>query len=247
MLTCCPGEDTSQQARFVWFSDSDSCLLFCAKTTDQANDHTVIPYDRQDQPVMFSDKDDDDFEYYCYHARIDDLEPNTEYVYWVESGGEVSERQRFRTSAQKIKWDFLWMGGIHPEDQPDSFDGIDMVLFTGNGVDCGAHYEDWLQWSGKPAIANCMFAAVPGDAEYSDEDDDVCSYNWFRIMRNNPQNGPDGTNQEACYWFVRGGVLFVGIDSIIHKGWAMDMWDEEEEVLAAQTNWFDRVVTSQSG
>ena len=28
MLSCCPGEDNARKARFVWHSDSDSCLLF---------------------------------------------------------------------------------------------------------------------------------------------------------------------------------------------------------------------------
>ena len=45
MLSCCPGEDTANEARFVWHSDSSACLLYCAKASDPASayDHLNIP------------------------------------------------------------------------------------------------------------------------------------------------------------------------------------------------------------
>ena len=52
MLSCCPGEDTATQARFLWHSDSDSCLLFCAKASKQAN-YTIVPYSKISKPVEF--------------------------------------------------------------------------------------------------------------------------------------------------------------------------------------------------
>ena len=33
MLSCCPGEDTSTEARFVWHSDSNACTLWYAKAS----------------------------------------------------------------------------------------------------------------------------------------------------------------------------------------------------------------------
>ncbi|MBQ1429665.1 MAG: hypothetical protein IIZ06_08355, partial [Kiritimatiellae bacterium] len=37
MLSCCPGEDTATQARFVWHSDSDACQLWYAKASAPAS------------------------------------------------------------------------------------------------------------------------------------------------------------------------------------------------------------------
>ena len=83
MLSCCPGEDTATQARFVWHSDSSSCLLFCAKASNPENVYNILPHARQKKPVAFRSAD---VAYYKYEAQISDLEPGTEYGV---VGGEV--------------------------------------------------------------------------------------------------------------------------------------------------------------
>ena len=71
MLSCCPGEDTATEARFVWHSDSDSCLLFCAKASNPAKVYTIVPYAKKNKPVAFRSAD---VAYYKYEAKVSDLE-----------------------------------------------------------------------------------------------------------------------------------------------------------------------------
>ena len=263
MLSCCPGEDTATQARFVWHSDSDACLLFCAKASDTTGAHTILPYSKTKKPVTFRSPDGT---YYKYTAELSDLEPGTEYVYWVEIGSEKFPEQRFKTAGTGGSFNFLWMSDVHSHpDNPGkmttvellrqdaeartaSSGGIDLVLFSGDAVKYGSRYDNWQQWNGAPTVTNYTFAMVPGNKEYYyTGSSSFYDYYWYLAVRNNPSNGPNATEQEGCYWFLRDKVLFVGIDSLIHKGSRMEMYDRKNEVLAAQTNWFDNVVTSQRG
>ena len=259
MLSCCPGENTARQARFVWHSSADNCLLYIAKATvcvEPTGDiHKVLGYKKEFKPVAFRSSNVD---YYKYSAEVSDLEPGTEYVYWVESGSEKSPVQKFKTGGTSGSYNFLWLSDVHShpdnpgkmntvellrqdaEAQTASSGGIDFVLFSGDAVQYGSRYDNWQQWNGAPSVTNYTFAMIPGDKEYYNR-----AYGWYLAVKNNPPNGPDATEQEGCYWFLRDGVLFVGIDSLIHKGSEMEMYNKKSEVLTAQTNWFDRVVTSQ--
>ena len=263
MLSCCPGENTATQARFAWHSDSDSCLLFCAKASDPSGLHTILPRNRVTKPVDFREPN---VTYYKYEAEISDLEPGTEYVYWIEAGGETSARQKFKSAGTDGSFNFLWMSDVHADPRASdkmktverlrqdaeartaASGGIDMVLFSGDAVKYGSRYDNWRQWNDASAMTNYTFAAVPGNKEYYYTGSSTFyDYNWYLAVKNNPPNGPDATEQEGCYWFLRDGVMFVGIDSLIHKGSRMAMYGEKTEVLSAQTNWFDNVVTSQRG
>lgn len=51
---------------------------------------------------------------------IADLEPGTEYVYWVESRGEKSPQHGFRTAGTSGSYNFLWMSDVHSHSsEPD--------------------------------------------------------------------------------------------------------------------------------
>lgn len=263
MLSCCPGENTATEARFVWHSDSTSCLLFCAKASNPAKVYTIVPYAKKNKPVAFRSAD---VAYYKYEAKVSDLEPDTEYIYWVEVGDEKFPVQRFKTAGTSGSFNFLWMSDVHAhpdnpgkmttvellrqdaEAQTASSGGIDLVLFSGDAVKYGSRYDNWQQWNGAPTVTNYMFAMIPGNKEYYYTGSSTFyDYYWYLAVKNNPPNGPGTTEQEGCYWFLRDGVMFVGIDSLIHKGSRMTMYNKKSEVLAAQTNWFDKVVTSQRG
>ena len=263
MLSCCPGENTATEARFVWHSDSDACLLFCAKASDTSDPHVILPYGKTKKPVAFRKEN---VTYYKYCAEISDLEPATEYVYWIEAGGETYPKQRFKTAGTNGSWNFLWLSDVHShpdepgkmatvellrqdaEAQTAASGGIDFVLFSGDAVKYGSRYDNWQEWNGAPAVTNYTFALIPGNKEYYYTGSSTFyDYYWYLATRNNPPNGPDATEQEGCYWFLRDSVLFVGIDSLVHKGSRMAMYGKKDEVLAAQTNWFDKVVESQRG
>ena len=263
MLSCCPGENTATEARFVWHSDSTSCLLFCAKVSNPAKVYTIVPYAKKNKPIAFRSAD---VAYYKYEAKVSDLEPDTEYIYWVEVGDEKFPVQRFKTAGTSGSFNFLWMSDVHSHpDNPGkmttvellrqdaeartaSSGGIDFVLFSGDAVKYGSRYDNWQQWNGSPAVTNYMFAMIPGNKEYYYTGSSTFyDYYWYLAVKNNPPNGPGTTEQEGCYWFLCDGVMFVGIDSLIHKGSRMTMYNKKSEILAAQTNWFDKVVTSQRG
>ena len=261
MLSCCPGEDTATQARFVWHSDSDSCQLFCARASNPAN-RSEVSCIKVQKPVAFRSSD---VSYYKYEAEVSNLKPGTEYVYWVESGSEKYPVQRFKTAGTSGSWNFLWMSDVHSHpDNPGkmttvellrqdaeartvSSGGIDLVLFSGDAVKYGSRYDNWQQWNGAPAVTNYTFAMVPGNKEYYYTGSSTFyDYYWYLTVKNNPPNGPGTTEQEGCYWFLRDSVLFVGIDSLIHKGSRMTRYNDKTNVLRDQTNWFDRVVSEQA-
>lgn len=263
MLSCCPGENTVSEARFVWHSDSDSCMLRYAKAAAQEHVYTVQPYAKQKKPVAFRDPD---VEYYKYEAVIATLEPDAEYIYWVETGSQKFPAQKFKTAGMNGSFNFLWLSDVHSHpDNPGKMNsvellrqdaevrtassgGIDLVLFSGDAVKFGSRYDNWRQWNGSPAVTNYTFAMIPGNKEYYYRgSSSFYDYYWYLAVKNNPPNGPGTTNQEGCYWFLRDSVLFVGIDSLVHKGSRMALYGDKKEVSAAQTNWFDKVVASQRG
>ena len=260
MLSCCPGEDTATEARFVWHSDSNACTLWYAKASApgeavQATCESVY------KPVTFRSND---VNYYKYTAALSSLDPGTEYIYYVKSGSTQSATQKFKTAGTSGSYNFLWLSDVHSHpDNPGkmttvellrqdaeartaSSGGIDMVLFSGDAVKYGSRYDNWQQWNGSPAVTNYTFAMVPGNKEYYYTGSSTFyDYYWYLAVKNNPPNGPGTTNQEGCYWFLRDSVLFVGIDSLIHKGSRMSRYNDKTSVLRDQTNWFDRVVSEQ--
>ena len=262
MLSCCPGENTATQARFVWHSTSKDCTFWYAeasKPRSAIRGRCVCVY----KPVAFRA---DDVNYYKYTAELSGLKPDTEYIYYVKSSSTQSYVQKFKTAGRRGSYNFLWMSDVHShsknpgkmntvelfckdaESKTASSGGIDFVLFSGDAVKFGSRYDNWQQWNGSTAVTNYMFAAVPGNKEYYHRgSSSFYDHNWYLAVKNNPPNGPCAKEQEGCYWFLRDSVLFVGIDSLVHKGARMEMYKKKKEVLSAQTNWFDKVVSSQRG
>ena len=273
MLSCCPGENTATEARFVWHSDSSSCLLFCAKASSPENVYTILPYARQNKPVAFRSAD---VNYYKYEAQIFDLEPGTEYLYWVEAGSEASARQKFKTAGTSGSFNFLWMSDVHSHpDNPGKIanvnklygdavaktaasGGIDFALFTGDYVKYGSRYDNWQQWNGAPVMAENMFALLAGNHEYyytggktnvSGRSETKMWHNkWMLACRNDPKNGANGASErlETSYWFIRDSVLFICLDSLVdYTAFMSD--DLYANAVAYQKEWFRSVVQSQAG
>jgi len=261
MLSCCPGEDTATEARFVWHSDSNACTFWYAKAA-APGDAMQATCESAYKPVSFRSND---VNYYKYTAELSGLEPGMEYIYYVKSGSTQFATQKFKTAGTSGSYNFLWMSDVHShpdnpgkmttvellrqdaESRTASSGGIDFVLFSGDAVKYGSRYDNWQQWNGVPTVTNYTFAIVPGNKEYYYTGSSTFyDYYWYLAVKNNPQNGPGTTEQEGCYWFIRDSVLFVGIDSLIHKGSRMTRYNDKTNVLREQTNWFDRVVSEQA-
>lgn len=273
MLTCCPGEDTSTEARFVWHSSSDACLLFCAKASEPEKAYTILPYGKTSKPAVFRSEN---VTYYKYEAKISDLAPDTEYIYWVEAGSEKFPVQRFKSAGTSGSFNFLWMSDVHAHpDNPgkiananklyadavsktSSSGGIDFILFTGDYVKYGSRYDNWQQWNGSPAMTGNMFALLAGNHEYyytggktnvSGRSETKMWHNkWILACRNDPKNGATGASErlETSYWFIRDGVLFICIDSLADYSAFMSD-DIYANAVAYQKEWFRSVVRSQAG
>ena len=262
MFSCSPGENASKEARFVWHSADKSCVLYCAPAS-RPNSPIVISATKVYKPVAFRNKDVD---YWKYTAETSKLRPDTEYVYWVKSPSETSRRHRFKTGGTKGQCNFLWMSDVHAnpgepdkmktvelllkngEELTSSSKGLDFVLFSGDATKFGSRYDNWQQWNSSRVVTDYMFAMVPGNKEYYLRGRGTFNdYNWYLAVRNNPPNGPSAKELEGCYWFIRDGVMFVGIDSMVSKGKLMARYGDKANVLKDQTEWFDRVVSMQRG
>ena len=262
MLSCCPGEDTSTQARFVWHSDSNACTLWYAKASapgsaQQATCESVC------KPLSFRSSD---VNYYKYTAALSSLDPGTEYIYYVKSGSTQSATQKFKTAGTSGSYNFLWLSDVHshPDDSAktnsvntiianakSAAGSIDFILFSGDMVKYGARYDNWQQWNGNVSFTDYMHALCPGNKEYYNTGGTTAGANgsssrihnkWFLACRNNPQNGADGI--ESSYWFIRDSVMFVAMDTLADEGVDMDAY-VYDNAFALQTNWFDRVVSAQ--
>ncbi len=261
MLSCCPGEDTATEARFVWHSDSNACQLWYAKASApgeavQATCESVY------KPITFRSSD---VSYYKYTAALSSLDPGTEYIYWVEAGGSQSGVQRFKTAGTSGSYNFLWLSDVHshPDDSAktnsvntiianakSAAGSLDFILFSGDMVKFGARYDNWQQWNGNASFTEYMHALCPGNKEYYYNGSQTgvngtsnrIHNKWFLACRNNPQNGADGI--ESSYWFIRDSVMFVAMDTLADEGVDMDTY-VYNNAFALQTNWFDRVVSAQ--
>ena len=263
MLSCCPGENTATEARFVWHSGSNDCTLWYAKASSP---DSVVQVSCQSvyKPIAFRAND---VNYYKYTAAISSLEPGTDYIYYVKSGAARSATQKFRTAGLSGSYNFLWLSDVHshPDDSEktnsvrtvvanakSAAGDIDFVLFSGDLVKYGARYDNWQQWNGNVTFADYMLALCPGNKEYYNTGGSVTGANgsssrvhnkWFLACRNNPRNGADGI--ESSYWFIRDSVMFVAIDTLADEGVDMDS-HVYNNAFALQTNWFDRVVSEQA-
>ena len=266
-LSACPGEQTATEARIVWHHTAADCVLEFQKVGSSVvyTAGCEVVY----KPVAFRSSD---VNYYKYTATLDGLTPGTEYYYNVVRGTDRTAKQKFKTAGTSGSYNFMWTGDVHAsteektkfamntlelmrqdaEAKTASSGGIDFVLFTGDAVRFGSRYDNWQKWNGAPTITNYMFAAVPGNKEYYYMGNSTFNhYKWYLAVKNNPPNGPDAIEMEGCYWFIRDSVLFVGVDSLINRGKEMSRYGEGSsnvaKILKDQTNWFDKVVTSQRG
>jgi len=264
LLSCCPGEDTAKEARFVWHSDSDSCTFWYAKASAPGS-AVQAPCTSVYKPVAFRSSD---VNYYKYTVTLSSLDPGTEYIYYVKSGSAQSATQKFKTAGTSGSYNFLWLSDVHshPDDSAktnsvntivanakSAAGSLDFILFSGDMVKYGARYDNWQQWNGNASFTDYMHALCPGNKEYYNTGGTTSGANgsssrihnrWFLACRNNPQNGADGI--ESSYWFIRDGVMFVAMDTLADEGVDMDTY-VYNNAFALQTNWFDRVVSEQKG
>ena len=257
LLATCPAEDSSTALRIVWHSDSPSCKLLFG--TEGRGGMRPAKCEKTATPVEYTGKTN----YYLYRAELKGLKPGTKYAYSVRDGGESSPTQSFWTAPAKCEFNFLWMGDVHStpnapdkikvvdklvaraEEATANSGGIGFVLFSGDAVKHGQTYSCWREWDKSSVARNYMMAMIPGNKEYYRDSGKTRWHDrWFSNARNNPPNGAPGL--AGSYWFIYGGVLFVGIDTLAGEGVEMDA-KVRESAAERQREWFERVASSQKG
>ena len=257
LLGACPGEDSSTCVRIVWHSESPSCRLSFGQ--DGSGAMRPAECEKMTAPIEYTGNTN----YYRYRAELKGLKPGTKYAYSVSAGGEATPAQSFRTAPENGVFNFLWMGDVHSTpSKPDKIKvvdqlvaraeeatvesgGISFVLFSGDAVKHGQTYSCWTEWDRSSAKRGYMMAMIPGNKEYyRDKGNTRWHDRWFSNARNNPPNGAPGL--AGSYWFIYGGVLFVGIDTLAGEGIEMD-GKVRESAADRQREWFEQVASSQKG
>ena len=256
LVGTCPAEDSSSALRIVWHSDSPACeLLFGPEGAEPK----VVAAEKAKTPVEYTGKTD----YWRYRAEVKSLEPGTRYAYEVHVPGGESVSRSARTAPKDGDFDFLWIGDIHStpsrpdkiasvdrllshaEEMSSKRGGISFVLCTGDAVKHGQTYACWREWDRSRVMRDYMTAMIPGNKEYYRSEGKTRWHDrWFSNALNNPENGAPGL--AGTYWFLYGGVLFAGIDTLAVEGAEMDRSVRETSRMR-QRDWLERVAKEQKG
>ena len=256
LLGTCPAEDSSTGVRIVWHSDSPQCELCFGP---EGGGKKPVAAEKTKSPVEYTGKAD----YWRYRAEVRSLKPNTRYAYEVREPGGESVARSARTAPKGGDFDFLWIGDIHSTpSRPDKIKSVDrllsraeemsakrgglsFILCTGDAVKHGQTYACWREWDRSRAMRDYMMAMIPGNKEYyRDEGKTRWHDRWFANARNNPGNGAPGL--AGTYWFLYGGVLFAGIDTLAIEGVEIDSAVRETS-RTRQRDWLERVAKAQRG
>ena len=251
-----PAEDSSTSMRFNWHSKAKSCVLHYTVSTDTnfTYENAVTVVGTQNQ-AKYSDMSDD---FYVFKYQLDDLTPDTNYIYKITAGQATSSVYGFKTAGFSGSFNFINYGDLHStasehskisvldrlitaaEDKTASIGGIDFILSTGDTIKYGNLYSDWQEYNSSTKRGNYMLAQINGNHEqkistsfagYSSGQSAV--HDWELNTWNNPANGFDENRCE--YWFIYNNVLFIGLD------------DQRGGGIAEAARWADEVLRKNEG
>lgn len=223
----------------------------------------------------------DNTKFYFCKADLKQLKPNTDYIYRVGTKGsspEVSDIFKFKTAGRKGgQFSFFWASDLHTPSGSSSYikriseligfananlkkaelPEIDYVLFSGDLVEAGAVYQDWLYWDTIPEIKDYMWATCTGNHDYYWYDGYKGSSGKARVSprwqyectafpSTNQYTASDGNLASlppSNYWYLYNRVLFIGIDSMSEE--SVD--SEYNESISNQKKWFKDVLAKNEG
>nr|MCR5765264.1 metallophosphoesterase [Treponema sp.] len=222
----------------------------------------------------------DNTKFYFCKADLKKLKPNTDYIYRVGTGNssEISKTFKFKTAGTKGgQFSFFWAADLHTPSGSSSYikriseligfananlkkadlPEVDYVLFTGDLVEAGAVYQDWLYWDAIPEIKDYMWATTTGNHDYYLYDgyrglsgkarvSPRWQYECTAFPSTNTYKTSDGTVKTldpSNYWYLYNRVLFIGIDSMSEE--SVD--SKYKESLSTQKAWFKAVVEENKG
>ena len=257
-----PGEDASTQVNISWHSSGTNCKVEYTVASDTAFANATV---KEVAGVLNATEEYYDVAsgaFYNFKCTLENLTPGTEYIYRIIASASVSDAHSFTTAGNDGTFNFGWVADVHANpgeaykmknvnkliaNMENLTGDIDVFLFSGDLVEYGNTYEDWLQWDNCNLFRNYAVATVPGNKEYYKltPAGRVKAYSgeWYLDNTNIPANGPEGA--EACCWFIYDNVLFMSINSNQESGSNNKTPNNPSAILAAQQKWFRQVLTEQ--
>ena len=223
-----PAEDSSTAMRFAWHAKAKTCVLHYTLATDTSfsyeNKKTVVG---ELNTVQYSS---DMGQFYVFKTELNDLDPNTYYIYKITSGSNESDIFKFKTAGFSGSFNFMNFADVHSvsgesgkitnvdklvgyaEEFASDKGGLDFLLSTGDDVKYGNDYSGWQEYNKCKSKQSYMVAAVNGNHEQkTSKDGNIATKDWFLNTWNNPKNGLDAA--PGSYWFIYNNVLFIAIDN----------------------------------
>lgn len=246
LLFANPGEDMSREIRFCWHSDCNTSVLTVADM-----DYTVVG-------KLINIDYADYGTYYKFEYTLDDLIPDTEYTYYVTSGGFTTKTYTFRTGSREMKSGVIGIfSDVHmAPDEADKVDvcndllktmqGLvgnpDFTIFMGDLVKRGAYYYQWELFGHPDFVTQYTMAPVAGNHDYYYQDKVRRENSRFIALCNTPENGAQEVR--SSYYFLTNRVLFAVLDPIMEECVSAT---EVQRDLSNQETWLRQVFVKNKG
>lgn len=245
-----PGEDMSTQINVNWHSDElDTYVLVTEASNGNYDSARQVEgvYDMWSLPASDGTFLHQGFtQRFVVYASINNLTPDTKYMYKVGKGNTFSDSYYFTTAAGDNS-PFSFISIADPqygsasgaaifnnitkkayEVEPD----IRFSVLSGDVVDRGGKIEQWEMLFDLSSLKTNPIAVTPGNHEYYDASPTPKTFTaeYFNNFFKNPENGAEEV-PNTSYFFKYNSVLYISIDSEI-----------KSTTLANQQEWFAKVV-----
>ncbi len=243
-----PGVNCNTEVGITWTSTfgKDNCVVeYKPKASSGWDGVTVVKGTFNDTDYKYflgntfstSSKDSvfsEDDKFYNYDCDLTGLTPNTEYKYRIGDGeGGYSSTHYFKTSGAD-EFSFVWISDFHTYSPlggrlsaatsaisyaaSQAENGIDMIFSTGDTVAYGGSYYFWKQLYDTIWSKRYLYIDINGNHDNMNNTDTNNTFNYFRIMHNNPENCfLDGSETPyepgVVYWFMYGDILWFVFDN----------------------------------
>lgn len=249
-----PGEDCSSEVSFAWQSTSEISEFYFTLASDTSFANA--------KKYVISGEKTNAFDTYAYKFDVDNLSPNTSYIYKISSGDSTSEVYTVTTASNAGDFSFIWTSDMHVHPNAseritftnklytkiaqDSELPINLIVGTGDEVAYGGSktaYEQLTNLKQNPSLQTMMWANIPGNHTYyadgkaSLKDAEGGGNLYFEAMTNHPDNGFSDVN--SSYWFIYNSVMFVLMDSLSIQ--------ISSTKLSDQQAWLKQVVSENEG
>lgn len=235
VITVVPGENPEKEFRANWYSDYSNVKLYYTDSSDTtfANAKEV----GECAAAYFGEPSTDwtpvgyDGKYRC-QAEMDDLEPDTKYLYRIgngtytetrsfkTSGGSsallafVADPQQYSSGSPKTIWE-NHLDDLYYYAQSEYGKLPELLLGGGDMTNTGGNFYTWQYLFDNKYFYDVPVACSTGNHEYLDGNNGNLpgDARFYSAMYNNPKNGPDG-KENISYWFKWNNVIIFVWDNI---------------------------------